>query len=189
MIKTSILILGETGVGKSSLGNFILNNEKAFSTSNDTKSETKETNGKYGEGDARNVFVIDTPGFQDPEGKDKIQFENLLIYTKRQTHLQSVIIVFDYNFDRFPEHIKNMIRLLCNAFPQEDFFEHVALVWTKFYYFFPEDLKNERFNKVDLVKNQMIDLIKGENHKCPKSFPCFFLIQISKNKTLFLKWK
>ena len=77
MIKTSILILGETGNGKSSLGNFILNKENAFSTSDNTSSETKETNGKYGEGDTKNIFVIDTPGLQDPEGKDKI---NLRIY-------------------------------------------------------------------------------------------------------------
>jgi hypothetical protein len=61
--------------------------------------------------------VIDTPGLQDPEGKDKEQFENLLKYTKKQTHLQGIIINFNYNFVRFAEHIKNMIRLLCNVFP------------------------------------------------------------------------
>ena len=41
MIKTNILILGETGNGKSSLGNFILNKKNAFSTSDNTSSETK----------------------------------------------------------------------------------------------------------------------------------------------------
>ena len=175
MIKTSILILGETGNGKSSLGNFILNKENAFSTSDNTSSETKETNGKYGEGDTKNIFVIDTPGLQDPDGKDKIQFENLLRYTKTQTHLQSIVIVFNYNFDRFAEHIKNMIRLFCNAFPQDDFFEHVALVWTKYYYSLPDKLKNKRFKKVESTKNQMINLIREENHKCPHNFNCFFV--------------
>lgn len=128
MNKTSILILGETGNRKSSLGNFILNRKNAFTTSNNTKSETKETSGKYGITDTKNIFVIDTPGLLDPEGKEKIQFENLLIYSKKQTHLQSVVIVFHYNYDRFAEHIKNMIRLLFKAFPQDNFFEQVALV-------------------------------------------------------------
>ena len=175
MIKTSILILGESGNGKSSLGNFILNRENAFATSDNTKSETKETSGKYGIRDTKNIFVIDTPGLQDPEGKDKIQFENLLIYTKKQTHLQSIVIVFNYHYDRFAEHIKNMIRLLCNAFPQDDFFEHVALVWTRYFNFLHKKSENKRFAKIESVTKQMISLIEGENHKCPKNFQCFFV--------------
>ena len=187
MIKTSILILGETGNGKSSLGNFILNRENAFSISDNTNSETKETSGKYGQGNTKNIFVIDTPGLQDPEGKDKIQFEKLLIYTKKQTHLNSIVIVLNYNYDRFAQHIKNMIRLLCNAFPQENFFEHVALVWTKYYYYLSDKLKKKRFTKIESVKNQMINLIEEENHKCPKSFPCFFVDTDFKRQDLFSK--
>ena len=175
MIKANILILGETGNGKSSLGNFILNRKEIFPTSNDTNSETKQTIGHYGIGDSKNVFVIDTPGLLDPEGNDKEQFENLLRYTKKQTHLQAIIINFNYNFDRFAEHIKNMIRLLCNAFPQNDFFNHVALVWTKYYYYLTEKQKNKRFNKISKTTQEMIKLIKNENHYPPNNFPCFFI--------------
>ena len=187
MIKTSILILGETGNGKSSLGNFILNVENAFSTSDNTTSETKVTNGKYGVGDTKNIFVIDTPGLQDPKGNDKKQFEDLLKYTKKQTHLQSIIIVFDYTFDRFAEHIKNMIRLLCNAFPQEDFFEHVALVWTKYFYYLPPKLKQKRFKKVESAINQIKELIKEENHKLPYNYNCFFVDSDFENQDNFSK--
>ena len=69
--KISLLILGATGDGKSQLGNFILNNPQAFKVSDDINSETKETIGKYGINGAENLFVIDTPGLQDTEEKDK----------------------------------------------------------------------------------------------------------------------
>ncbi|BFU21958.1 AIG1 family/50S ribosome-binding GTPase, putative [Entamoeba histolytica] len=64
--QTKLLILGSTGDGKSTLGNFILK-KNVFKESNEPKSETKQTLGSYGEGDRKDVFVIDTPGLQDSE--------------------------------------------------------------------------------------------------------------------------
>lgn len=175
MVKTSILILGETGNGKSSLGNFILNRKEIFPTSDGSDSKTKITKGCYGIGETRDIFVIDTPGLQDPQGEDKSHFENLLIYTKKQTHLQGIIIVFNYQCDRFAEHIKHMIKLLCNAFPQKYFFNHVALVWTKYYYYLPNNNKYKRFKKIEKITEEMIKLIEEENLISPKKFPCFFV--------------
>ena len=48
--RVTILIFGETGNGKSSLGNTLLG-LNAFKVSNDTKNETKETYGKNGIGE------------------------------------------------------------------------------------------------------------------------------------------
>lgn len=186
MIKTSILILGETGNGKSSLGNFILNRE-IFKTSNNPSSETKKPNGQYGIGETKDIFVIDTPGLQDPEGKDKSQFEQLLKFTKQQSHLQAIIITFDYNSDRFALHIKEMIRLFCKAFPHKTFFEHVAIVWTKYYSYLTNSQKMKRFRKIEMVTKQLIDLISSENHIPPKNFPFFFVDTNFEEKDQFSK--
>ena len=76
--RINILLLGETGVGKSSLGNQILEDPNVFSISDRPESETKITLGHMSKNN-KNIFVIDTPGFQDSEGKDK---EHYLIIVK-----------------------------------------------------------------------------------------------------------
>ena len=74
--QASILLFGETGVGKSSLGNLILNEPNAFSISDKPESETKVTCGKFNE--KKDIFIIDTPGIQDSEGKDKEHVDQMI---------------------------------------------------------------------------------------------------------------
>ncbi|EMD47880.1 AIG1 family protein [Entamoeba histolytica KU27] len=62
--ETKLLLIGDIGDGKSSLGNFILKDNK-FAVSSGCDAKTQETAGYNGEGNRRNVFVIDTPGFND----------------------------------------------------------------------------------------------------------------------------
>ena len=65
-IKANIIVLGETGNGKSQFCNAVLQRQ-VFTVSDDTKSETKITKGSYGMNDAEKIFAIDTPGLQDSE--------------------------------------------------------------------------------------------------------------------------
>lgn len=92
--RINLLLLGETGVGKSSLGNLILNEPNAFSISDKPESETKITCGKISKD--KNIFVIDTPGFQDSQGKDKEHLEQMIEYIKIQNKLHGIILVFNY---------------------------------------------------------------------------------------------
>ncbi len=110
-----MILIGETGNGKSSLGNALLG-YKAFTVSADVKAETKETMGKYGQGDAEKVFVIDTPGFQDTEGADKIRLMQMVKYVKDHQFLQSICIVFNYQQPRFPLNIQNILKLFDKIF-------------------------------------------------------------------------
>jgi len=172
-VKANIIVLGETGNGKSQFCNAILQ-KQAFTVSDDTKSETKETKGSYGNNDAEKIFAIDTPGLQDSEGTDKEHLKQLINYVKQQTHLQAVLIIFNFHQPRFPLNIKTMIKLLCNAFPQSDFWNHVGLVFTRFFDFMP-DKKKKGKEKFAVKFNQEIESLareSGQNYSLGNQLVC-----------------
>ena len=127
--KTTILLFGETGNGKSTLGNHLLG-EDAFSVSDDVKAETKLTYGKRGKGNSSNLFIIDTPGLQDTSGADKQHMIQLVEYVKDHKELNAILVVFNYQQVRFPYNIQTMLKLFCNIFPMKDVGMHIALVFT-----------------------------------------------------------
>ena len=127
---TNILLFGETGNGKSSLGNQLLGINDAFRVSSDIKSETKHTYGKKGAGDYANLFVIDTPGLQDTNGADKEHMIQLVEYVKDHKELNAIIVVFNFQQVRFPYNIQTMLKLFCNIFPMKEVENHIALVFT-----------------------------------------------------------
>ena len=112
LIKAKLVILGATGDGKSSLGNFILNKKDLFRVSDDPDSETKETIGNSGVDGSENVFVIDTPGLQDTRASDKKHIINMVNYVKKHKDIQAIIVVFNFNQDRFAPYLKTMIKIL-----------------------------------------------------------------------------
>ena len=125
----NILLFGETGNGKSTLGNYLLGFD-AFKVSNDVKAETKVTFGRQGIGDSSDIFIIDTPGLQDTEGADKQHMIQLVQYVKEHKELNAIIVVFNYQQVRFPYNIQTMLKLFCNIFPMKAVGKHIGLVFT-----------------------------------------------------------
>ena len=128
--KKNIVLVGETGQGKSTLGNFLLK-KKVFEVSSKSKSCTAETVIEDSEQD--NIQVIDTPGLKDSEGRDATYFEKMTKSLKNEIkNLHLIVVVLNFQNPRLDITIKKMIEKLCKVFPKHLAY-HIAIVFTHYY--------------------------------------------------------
>eukprot|EP00703_Trepomonas_sp_PC1_P001910 JAP94696.1 AIG1 family protein [Trepomonas sp. PC1] len=125
-----VALIGSTGNGKSSFGNRLLG-QYAFGVSDNPNSETTETIGMQGYVDQAPIFVIDTPGINDSNGMTAEHLIQMVEYIKGRQNLKAIAIVINYHNPRFDEVTKKMFRLFWNMLPNDQFWKHVTLVFTK----------------------------------------------------------
>lgn len=172
---TNILLFGETGNGKSTLGNYLLG-DNAFSVSNDVKAETKVTFGRRGKGNSSDLFVIDTPGLQDTEGADKQHMIQLVQYVKEHKELNAIIVVFNYQQVRFPYNIQTMLKLFCNIFPMKAVGKHIGLIFTNSFTKRGVLTSEQRLAKSNKILPEFRRVIKeASGSDLPDSIPTFFV--------------
>ncbi|BFU18152.1 50S ribosome-binding GTPase/AIG1 family, putative [Entamoeba histolytica] len=151
--QTKFLLIGETGTGKSSAGNFILR-KNVFKVGDGPISETRDVDVQSGEGDRSDVTVIDTPGFNDSEKKVDKNIDNKhiqnIVDCVRAKGLQGIILTMDFSGNTFSETIQKVIKIINDVFPIKDFWKHVCIVWTKCYY----SLSRKQLEKGKKIKEQ-----------------------------------
>ena len=121
----NILLIGDDGNGKSTLGNQILG-FKAF-YSNKCKKSYNYTFGKKGVEENADLFVIRAPGIiHDPQYRI-IQF---LEYISEIKDLSAILLVFNYQYIRLTYFIITELKILCKFFSIEKLGEHIGMVFT-----------------------------------------------------------
>ena len=135
--KTTILVIGKTGVGKSTLCNVLTGNDPdsdVFRVSGGALSCTQEV--RLHEGNllgtnGQPITIIDTVGFNDP-GKDQKSETAYLIKTlkARLHHINLFAIVLDGTNPRIDQSQKEMLELFAAVF-SESFWENVIIAFTK----------------------------------------------------------
>ena len=174
----NIILIGETGSGKSSFGNFALGIDDAFKVSNDPTSCTTETIRKISLLDPK-IGIVDTPGLQDSQGRDKIHYEQMLKIIKDMKNLNFILLVFNYTSPRFTPSIQYMIKFLCNVFPR-NFAHHVGIVFTHYDHEYQirinkKKKKDPREERKEFIREVMELISQTTNEELFLGPPVFYL--------------
>ena len=166
---TKILLLGETGVGKSSFGNYIIGKKK-FLTDGGASSTTKIIDGKISERELyKDIYIIDSPGTEDSKGNDQYFLEKLRdSFQDINAGVKVICLLINFSQPKFPLYLQKQIYLYCHLFPIKDFWDHVSIIFTKSYYYTPENKFNKTKSELESENgliNQIIKYIK----ECTKS--------------------
>ena len=174
----NIILIGETGSGKSSFGNFALGIENGFKVSDDPQSCTTETIRKISQLDPQ-IGIVDTPGLQDSQGRDKIHYEQMLKIIKEMKYLHFILIVFNFTCPRLTPSIQFMIKFLCNVFPK-NFAHHVGIVFTHYDHEYQIKInkkkkKDPREDRKEFIKEIMELISKTTNEELFLGPPVYYL--------------
>jgi hypothetical protein len=132
-----MLMIGNTGAGKSALGNRILSLKGAsqFVEYEGAESGTNITESKTSTWNATDCCITDTPGLNSSEGIDAPHMKQMVEYIKENLKkgIHGFILVFNSQSPRFDESLKKMIRLYISLINSHDFWTHMAMVFTRCY--------------------------------------------------------
>ena len=166
----NIVVLGNTGVGKSSLLNFLSNNKNAFPEGDTAISVTSKAQFNVSKwlGDDKNKTVrfCDTQGLSDSRGIDTENIKQMIATIKELEYVDMFLICFNGDEPRFSDYTKSTIQLFIDMFGA-DVLNHVALVFNK-WYGQVKTLKEETRRRTEFQK-----II--EEYFDKKEVPCYFI--------------
>lgn len=131
--EVTICLIGDTGAGKSSFGNYYLGKEE-FAASDSTDPVTLEAFAKSNEVEGCKRWVIDTEGLNDGQSINAVQIQNLAkLMRNYERGVNAITIALNGQYDRFSQGVKDIIKFAYNAFGTKEALNHICIVFTKCY--------------------------------------------------------
>ena len=173
---TSFIVFGLTGSGKSTLANAAIGEMNRFKEGEGIESETTIVDGVVGMfDDHHKVFVIDTPGMLDSEGRDQEHLDKITKYVKEQPMIKAFVVVIDFEGIKINEGIRRLFELLEQMYPEKEWYKHIVIVWSNFNNELSENEKGTLSYKREGVKQVIRETIPKINQTELNSIPQYFL--------------
>lgn len=129
----TVLLLGDTGAGKSTFANYYLG-ENVFEENDNEEPVTTETVCKSTRVNGCQRYVIDTVGFNNGQSINSVQIQNITKLMRSYKHGINVIaIILNGQYDRFSQGVKNIIQFAYNIFGTKEAMNNMCIVFTKCY--------------------------------------------------------
>ena len=137
--ENGFILIGKTGVGKTSLLNVIFK-EEIGKVGHSSKSETKDSNYycmKYKKENIKIYFcIIDTPGLYDSDGFDadinqKKDIKKLI--AKEKIKIKGLLFLSNFQNERFDASEQTSLIEYNALFPMKDFWKRIIFIFTHYY--------------------------------------------------------
>jgi len=168
----TVVVLGQTGAGKSCFLNAYLGVPNTFPTSGRADSMTQRTEMKENRVNGFTKRGIDTQGLDDTKGLDEEHVQQMVQFLRAYPHgVNGVALVINAQNDRLDEGTKKLIRLVNNLFNNPSFWNHVAIVFTKCYRQVPVDKDCKRTD----YREKVLSLCKECTDGLTPALPVYFV--------------
>lgn len=169
----TVLVIGESGVGKSQNGCAFLEKDDAFETDSSPDSCTYRTSAQRNVVNGITRYYIDTQGLASTDGLDAEYIQQMVEFLKEWRHgVNAFFIVLNVQSPRFDQGIQRLIQLINDFFNNPDFWNQTGIIFTRCYpNYFNKEVAETRYRQkvVDFVKT-----LPGCSDISPQ-MPCFFV--------------
>lgn len=175
----TIMVIGETGAGKSQNGNAMLQLDDAFEANSKPNSCTFITSAKCNTIEGITRYYIDTQGLAPSDNLDAKHIQQMVDFLIKWEHgVNAFFIVINAQNPRFDAGIQKMVRFINGFFNNPQFWNQTGILFTRCFsgHFEKDILRNEYREK---VINYIKTLEGCEN--LDLQMPCYFVNSV--------KWK
>lgn len=172
------VLLGETGVGKSSFINGITKTQDC-DVGDDASSCTKNIMMTNTIINGTNYYIIDTPGFQDSKIEEE-KIIQILQDLRKYQRICAILICLRYNETKLSKPVKKTLMEIMNIFPSYDFWEHTLIIrtWCQLNDIKLENHKN-KYNGI-LLKgisedSELVKFMEQKNIQLPSELSEFYV--------------
>ena len=159
-----IMLIGETGVGKSQLGNFLLQKE-FFKVGHTDESETEKISEYSSNIGNMRVTIIDTPGLNDTLGRDEQNMNLIVEKFQNDSSIDGMILVYSYkNSKKILKH-QELLKNLITIFGEDLLKKRLKVIITNRTVGEERDYGEERKEETQKkdIKKFLLDMVKEDD--------------------------